>query len=126
MSQEPAPLQGIDTILVRVSNLDVSLAFYTRALRLSVLFQDNTQRLAVLDTGSPVSLTLWETKTPLRPDPETASFPIFSTRDAARSRSLLREAGVQVGELVIEKAVSYFTFLDPDGNLLEACQVQPS
>ena len=39
------------------------------------------------------------------------------------TRELLAGRGVEVGPIVDGGGVTFFTFKDPDGNLLEACQV---
>ena len=54
---------------------------------------------------------------------EASTFPIFSVKDATETRRLLAVRGVDVGPLVDGGAVTFFTFKDPDGNLLEACEV---
>jgi catechol 2,3-dioxygenase-like lactoylglutathione lyase family enzyme len=86
---------------------------------------DPTERLAVFDLGGATSLTLWELKAGevLCSGEHARSFPIFSVSDARATRAVLRDRGVAVGEVVEGGGVTFFTFQDPDGNLLEACQV---
>lgn len=112
--------KGIDTVIIRVSNLDRSLSWYRDKLGLEVQFEDPGLRLAVLDTGGASSLTLWETIEPVSP---ASVFPILKTFDAQECRTQLRAAGVETGDLLEDPGVKYFTFCDPDGNKLEACQV---
>jgi catechol 2,3-dioxygenase-like lactoylglutathione lyase family enzyme len=56
-------------------------------------------------------------------DAKTSSFPIFSVADAQAARADFKEMGIDVGELQEDKFVQTFFFYDPDGNILEACQV---
>ena len=79
--------------------------------------------LVVLGTNSATSLTLWQTKKKISIDQETASYPIFKTPDASALREALIVSGIQVGEIIQDIHVKYFFFYDPDGNILEACQV---
>ncbi len=60
-STEIELLQGIDTVIVRVSNIAASKKWYLEKLGLALLFEDDKIKLAVLDTKGPTSLTLWET-----------------------------------------------------------------
>jgi catechol 2,3-dioxygenase-like lactoylglutathione lyase family enzyme len=122
-SKEIKLLQGIDTVIIRVSNIETSKNWYTNKLGLSALWEDANMKLVVLDTGGPTSLTLWQTGQTLRPPKEAASFPIFKTPDAGALRQELGSKGMEVGEVVQDDFVRYFVFFDPDGNILEACQV---
>jgi len=117
------PLQGIDTVIVRVSSLEKSKKWYHEKLALTSIWEDDKLKLAVLDTGGPTSLTLWATESSISIDSNTASYPIFKTKNAAEAREALLSKGVTTGDLVQDPVVSYFWFYDPDGNVLEACQV---
>ena len=79
--------------------------------------------LVVLDTSSPTSLTLWQTDQKMTINRRTASYPIFKTRDAVLLREVLTDLNVQVGDVIQDDHLRYFSFYDPDGNLLEACEV---
>ena len=70
-------LQGIDTIIIRVSDCQQSKKWYQEKLELGLLFEDASANLAVLDTGGPTSITLWQTKQKVLINPGTASYPIF-------------------------------------------------
>lgn len=118
-------LQGIDTIIVRVSNTERSKEWYANKLGLQPTFEAPDMGLAVLDTGGPTSLTLWQTDKKLANAPDTAPYPIFRTPDAAALQAQLAARGVETGELTQDDYVISFFFSDPDGNRLEACQVLP-
>lgn len=114
---------GMDTLILRVSKLETSLEWYRACLGLISIYEDQALRLAVLDTGGPTSLTLWEwTKTVYVAD-EPAAYPIFRSTQAAQDRLYLQQKGVVVSELYHEEGIRYFRFRDPDGHLLEACEM---
>ena len=117
-------LQGIDTIIVRVSNIAASKKWYSEKLGMALLFEDDKMKLAVLDTKSPTSLTLWQTEKTVSVNRETASYPIFKTPNAGALKKELSNRGIEVGEIIQDDYVKYFFFYDPDGNILEACQLQ--
>jgi hypothetical protein len=55
---------------------------------------------------------------------DTASYPIFKTPNAGALKKELSNRGIEVGEIIQDDYVKYFFFYDPDGNILEACQLQ--
>jgi catechol-2,3-dioxygenase len=116
-------LQGIDTVIVRVSNIEHSSQWYQEKLGLSIVWSDEGLRLTVLDTNGPTSLTLWQTDHTIANNKETASYPIFKTPDAAALREELTHRGVRSDAVITGDHVKYFFFYDPDGNVLEACEV---
>ena len=119
----PHFLQGIDTIVLRVSNINEAKIWYSTKLGFKIIYEDEKIRLVVLDTFSPTSLTLWETDEKIASNPKTTSYPIFKTMDAADARQALRQLDVKMNDLITDQFVTYFNFFDPDGNMLEACQV---
>ena len=121
--EETKLLQGIDTVIIRVSDIEISKDWYQKKLGLLPVWDDPQMNLVVLDTNSATSLTLWQTKKKISIHQETASYPIFKTPDASALREALIVSGIQVGEIIQDIHVKYFFFYDPDGNILEACQV---
>ena len=116
-------LQGIDTVIVRVTNIATSKEWYIRKLGLVLLFEVDKRKLVVLDTKGPTSLTLWQTDKTVSVNRDTASYPIFKTPDADALKHELLNRGIEVGEIIQDAYVKYFFFYDPDGNILEAFQV---
>jgi catechol 2,3-dioxygenase-like lactoylglutathione lyase family enzyme len=116
-------LQGIDTVIIRVSNIEISKDWYLNKLGLTSVWDDAKLKLAVLDTNSATSLTLWQTDQALHINKHTTSYPIFRTQNAVSLRQELATRGVELGEVIEDDYVKYFFFFDPDGNVLEACEV---
>lgn len=116
-------LQGIDTVIIRVSDINLSKMWYAEKLGLTPVWDDSNIKLVVMDTGSPTSLTLWQTDEKIQNNKSTASYPIFRTLDAKASRNELMNLGVNVSEIIEDEVVKYFQIFDPDGNILEACEV---
>ncbi len=116
-------LQGIDTVIIRVSDINLSKMWYAEKLGLTPVWDDSNIKLVVMDTGSPTSLTLWQTDEKIQNNKSTASYPIFRTLDAKTSRNELMNLGVNVSEIIEDEVVKYFQIFDPDGNILEACEV---
>lgn len=124
MSKKSSPVfEGIDTVIIRVSNYLVSKKWYEEKLGMEVIFEDHTSKLVVFETGSPTSLTIWQTDEKTAPQKERNSYPIFRTSDAAASRNELVKKEVTVDELVEAEGIKFYRFYDPDGNLFEACEV---
>ncbi|AEM69424.1 Glyoxalase/bleomycin resistance protein/dioxygenase [Allomuricauda ruestringensis DSM 13258] len=116
-------LQGIDTVILRVSDIEKAKSWYTEKLGFKNVHEDKKLKLVVLDTFSPTSLTIWETQEKIVLNPNTASYPIFRTLDAHLAHQRLKLNGITVGEIITDHVVTYFTIHDTDGNILEVCQV---
>ena len=117
-------LQGIDTVIVRVSNWEASKDWYENSLGLQPLWHDPELKLVVLDTKSPTSLTIWQTKQKPSINKDTASYPIFRTPDAEALRQEMIHRKIDVSTVIEDDHVKYFFFYDPDGNILEACEAK--
>ncbi|WP_300603242.1 VOC family protein [Niabella sp.] len=116
-------IEGIDTMVIRVADIERATRWYEAQLGLKAIWQDDAALLVVLQTGALGSLTLWETAEEIKPAAETAAFPIFKTRNAPGAYQVLKDRGVVVGPLVEEATLRYFRVYDPDGNILEFCEV---
>ena len=116
-------MQGIDTIILRVTDIEKAKSWYTEKLGFKNVHEDLKLRLVVLDTFSPTSLTIWETDEEIKNNPKTTSYPIFRTVDAGNAYQQLKKLNVQVDEIITDHVVTYFTFRDPDNNILEVCEV---
>ena len=123
-STEIELLQGIDTVIVRVSNIAASKKWYLEKLGLALLFEDDKIKLAVLDTKGPTSLTLWETDKTMSVNRDTASYPIFKTPNADELKKVLSNMGIETGETIQDTYVKYFFFYDPDSWKLAKCMTK--
>ncbi|AFD07186.1 VOC family protein [Solitalea canadensis] len=115
-------LQGIDTVIVRVSDIEKAKEWYLHKLGLNSIYEDAQIGLVVVDTNGPTSLTLWKTEERIDSNKKSTSFPIFKTTDAKTLRQQLLDNAVNVTELNQDESIKYFQFYDPDGNVLEACE----
>lgn len=116
-------LHGIDTVIVRVADYSRSKKWYEEKLELTPVWDDPVLKLAVMDTGSPTSITLWQTDSKIEVNRKTTSYPIFRILNAQEAHGALQQRGVQVSEIITDHAVTYFTFFDPDGNMLVPLQL---
>lgn len=116
-------IKGIDTIIMRVSNLKKSKKWYVEKLGLTLLWEDHQLKLIVLDTKGSTSLTLWETSEPISVKRGNACYPIFRTADVESFREYIMMKEISCTEITKDETVAFFSFFDPDGNILEACEI---
>ena len=117
--------EGLDSVIVRVRDVEAAVAWYRDKLALEPSFEDPEERLVVFDLGGSTSLTLWQLKridVPMVPGAATA-YPIFAVADVELAWNTLRDRGVLVEPVVERGGVRSFQFRDLDGNRLEARQV---
>lgn len=107
----------IDTVFLRVPNLDEAVAWYTEHLGLTERWR--RPGVACLNLGE-TPLTLLEVKDGFRPAEEPPFNFYVQDIDAAHAR--LKAAGIPVDETITEEpGVRWFDFSDPYGNRLEVC-----
>lgn len=116
-------LNGIDTIIIRVKDIEVSKGWYKNKLGLTPVWEDISLKLVVLDTKGPTSLTIWQTAQPIMIKKETTCYPIFRTQNIDELKEQFNKEGIQASEIIEDDHVRYLNFYDPDGNVLEACQI---
>jgi catechol 2,3-dioxygenase-like lactoylglutathione lyase family enzyme len=120
-----ALFKGLDTVVIRVRDLERARSWYERTLDLRASLIDEEERLAVLDLGGGPTLTLWEWgkgETPAAGPP--VAFPVLLPQhEIETTRDMLAGRGVEVGPLQGEVGgLRFFSFSDPDGNRLEVCR----
>jgi catechol 2,3-dioxygenase-like lactoylglutathione lyase family enzyme len=110
----PRHFSGLDTVIIRVRDISAATSWYVQQLGAEALYEDEEQRLAVIEVGgSPdgemagSTLTLWQLDDGVAWAP-SSTYPILATPDA----------------LVETPGVWFFRFTDLDGNTLEACEVK--
>lgn len=108
---------------MRVSDISASKQWYQEKLSFNAVYEDPVHKLVVLDTAGPVSLTIWQTDAKVVSSGDGSAYPIFRTNNAEDAHRALTRAGVRTDAVTTDHAVTYFRFYDPDGNVLEACQV---
>lgn len=115
----------IDTVIVRVSELQRSSSWYQEVLRLTPVYEDPGERLVVLSTPDGGSITLLELRPGESLAPSTAAtpYPIFAVDDAAEVHEALQAHGVGPDPVGEGTGVRFVGFRDPDGNRLEACEI---
>lgn len=113
-------LKRIDTVFLRVQNLEKSVKWYTDVLGLKLRWENLTNRYAAFDVGE-TALTLYET-------PGTAIIPNndhlfnFFVEDIEHTHALLMESGVDIGPLEDGGGgLKWCFFKDIDGNRLDLC-----
>ncbi len=107
----------IDTVFLRVRNLEKAIDWYTRELGLTLRWKQ--PGLACLNLGE-TPLTLMEVAEGFVPVTE-APFNFYAP-DIEAAHRRLKEAGAVVDdEITDEPGVRWFSFTDPDGNRLEVC-----
>ncbi len=52
-------LQGIDTVIMRVTNIETSRDWYLAKLGLDVIFEDANSKLVVFNTNGPFTFMIW-------------------------------------------------------------------
>jgi hypothetical protein len=68
--------------------------------------EDSEQRLVVLDTFCPTSLTIWETDEEIKTNPKTTAYPIFKTFDASNAYQQLKKLNVKVGDMITDRLIT--------------------
>ena len=126
----PRHFSGLDTVIIRVRDIRAATSWYVQQLGAEALYEDEEQRLAVIEVGgSPdgemagSTLTLWQLDDGVAWAP-SSTYPILSTPDAKAAHAALAAQGVAVDALVETPGVWFFRFTDLDGNTLEACEVK--
>lgn len=109
--------ERIDTVFVRVPDLEAAKTWYMEVLGLALKWE--TAHIAVLAMGE-TPLTLMKTEaSPFRPAAEAAFN--FYVKDATAAHRQLRAAGVEVSAVEEGEGVQWFSFHDHCGNVLEVC-----
>lgn len=126
----PRHFSGLDTVIIRVRDFSAATTWYVQHLGAEALYEDEEQRLAVIEVGgSPdgemagSTLTLWQLDDGVAWAP-SSTYPILATPDAKAAHAALAAQGVAVDALVETPGVWFFRFTDLDGNTLEACEVK--
>jgi catechol 2,3-dioxygenase-like lactoylglutathione lyase family enzyme len=116
--------EGIDTVIVRVRDMEAACAWYGDLLGCRESYGDPAAGIVVYECGGPTTVTLYA----LGPGESAPSSgggcgPVFRVRDAEGARAELAARGIAVHPLQSDGTVRWFDFTDSEGNRLEACEV---
>ena len=113
----------LDTVIVRVQDLEAARRWYEETLELTVRFA--APNIVVFDTGGPTSLTLEDpgpdVSVRVSREGEARSYPIFYTGDIEATHHLLASRGVKLESIKEDGQVRYFAFWDLEGNYFNVC-----
>lgn len=117
----------LDTVILRVEDLQKSEVWYKEKLGFSPGYRDEQEKLIVFDLGGTTSLTIYQLKPgeklPRPGQGSATTFPIFLAEDASKTHEILKSRGVAVEAVQEGGGVRYFGFFDLNGNRLEVCQI---
>lgn len=111
-------IERIDTLCLKVSDVEKSSKWYQELLGFKVAFKDDGYRVLSVGNGDGVPLTIEEGDTVPNAN---QSYPIFFTKDIKGTYEKLKHQGVRVGELYYDGVNNFFDFYDLDDNKLQIC-----
>ena len=109
--------ERIDTICLKVSNVEKASSWYQDVLGFTESFKDKNYRILAIN-NSAVPITIEEGE--INPSPEQV-YPIFYTKNIEAAYENLKEKAVTVSEIQMDGVNQFFDFYDLDGNRLQAC-----
>jgi catechol 2,3-dioxygenase-like lactoylglutathione lyase family enzyme len=119
----------LGSVVLRVRDLERSRHWYESRLGLRVREVHEASRLALLDVGSAVPLSLWELRgdEALEDRRGADAFPVLLVDNAEATRAALESGGTPCGPLVEEPVCWRFSIRDPDGNRIDLAEmIRPS
>ncbi len=119
------PFRRIDTIILRVAELDPAVSWYRTVLDAEPIYRNDDEGIAVLPVGTG-TVTLWQRAANDAAAPAAGAagtYPIFGVDDIEQAHAFVEQHADQVDPVQRGAGVRFFGFTDRDGNYLEACQV---
>lgn len=115
----------LDTIIVRVKNLEESKNWYIENLSFFPVYSDEESKIAVFDMAGTTTLTLWqlEEDEPGGTRNQGNTYAVFNCDNAEQVFKSLKKKGVFVDSFAASEEVSLFNFYDPDGNKFEVIEI---
>ncbi len=109
-------------VFIHVSDMKRAIGFYSKLLGLPILeaaHEGNIYDLPV-QSGTQIILDSHHRKAPSN---DNLPLLFFDTDDLQASYAFIVSEGIEVaGEIEIHDDISFFTFRDPDGNVLMVCE----
>ena len=115
----------LDTIIVRVKNLEESKNWYIENLNFFPVYSDDESKITVFDMAGTTTLTLWQfdEKETTKEQNHANTYAVFNCDNAEQTFKSLRKKGVAVDNFAASEEVSLFNFYDPDGNKFEVIEI---
>ncbi|MBA2174892.1 VOC family protein [Halobacillus locisalis] len=110
-------IERIDTMCLKVSDVEKSSQWYQEILGFEVAFQNKGYRVLKVGSGG-IPLTIEEGVTTTG---SSQNYPIFFARDIEGTYEKLVSEGVKVDPLQNDGVNHFFDFYDLDGNKLQVC-----
>lgn len=111
----------IDTVFIKVSNIDKSLEWYKEVLELELRWRHGNY--AAFDV-SETALTIYQEDDTSAFDPINYSTFNFYVSDINEAHRHIKSKDVVIGDIQDGGDVQWFSFEDLDGNKLQACYFQ--
>lgn len=115
----------LDTIIVRVKNLEESKNWYIENLSFFPVYSDEESKIVVFDLAGTTTLTLWqidENETPNNIN-RGNTYAVFNCDNAEQIYKSLKKKGIVVDNFTTSEDVSLFNFYDPDWNKFEVIEI---
>lgn len=124
MNVSNTTVQGVDTIVIRVTDIARSRKWYEETLGIKLNWADDGAKMAVYSIGENHSLTLWQLgkNDLLTPQNYTGTFPVFQIESAELYHRFLADRNISVEAIVDMGFIKYFGVRDLDGNRFELCE----
>jgi catechol 2,3-dioxygenase-like lactoylglutathione lyase family enzyme len=118
----------LDSVRVRVRDIDSARSWYERTLGFTAVHADERERVVIFGLGGTATLTLWQLKPGerLAPAGSAIPFPVFIVEDAHASHDLLHSRDVSVDPVQESSVGRSFSLRDPDGNRMEISELHPT
>jgi len=118
-----AVFKRVDTVFVRVLDLEKAITWYADNLGLSVKWRNDEGGFAAMDIGgAPITFELVKDRESFKPY-EEAPFILF-TDNLEEAHAALSSKSVEVGPIEQLYDVKWFWFKDQDGNLIKVCNFE--
>lgn len=108
----------VETVFVRVCDLEKSLEWYQRVLGLSIKWKSEDRNAVAFSTGGETDITLVRESQVEKLSDNTFN---FFVKDIITFQQQLKNEGIDVSEVKKWFNIEYISFKDLEGNFLEAC-----